>query len=74
MLKITRSDLTDLNTRTFAEMNMNIKNLRLSFNNLRYLKIDIAFKCSSQSLLFNLQRSIKCNLNIMKSEQESLLF
>lgn len=42
-LKITRSDLMDMNSRTFAEMNMNIKHLRLSFNNLRYLNMKFNF-------------------------------
>jgi len=34
-LRITHSQMLDFDTRQFAEMNMNIKNLRLNFNNLR---------------------------------------
>ncbi|XP_070490388.1 leucine-rich repeat protein SHOC-2 [Chironomus tepperi] len=33
-LRITHSQMLDFDTRQFAEMNMNIKNLRLNFNNL----------------------------------------
>lgn len=34
-LKITHSNLTDLENGTFAEMNMNIKNLKLNHDNLK---------------------------------------
>jgi hypothetical protein len=34
-LKITNSLLNDFDGKNFAEMNMNVKNLRLNFNNLR---------------------------------------
>jgi hypothetical protein len=34
-LKITHSQLEDLESRHFMEMNMNIKNLRMNFDNLR---------------------------------------
>jgi hypothetical protein len=34
-LKITHSQMLDFETRQFAEMNMNIKNLRLNFDNIR---------------------------------------
>lgn len=36
-LKITHSQMIDFERRHFAEMNMNIKNLRLNHNNLRWV-------------------------------------
>lgn len=36
-LKITHSNLMDLENATFAEMNMNIKNLKLNHNNLTWV-------------------------------------
>lgn len=36
-LKITHSQMLDFEERQFAEMNMNIKNLRLNFNNMRWV-------------------------------------
>lgn len=36
-LKISHSQLLDFEERRFAEMNMNIKNLRINHNNLRWV-------------------------------------
>lgn len=36
-LKITHSQLLDFDERRFAEMNMNIKNLRLNHNSMRWV-------------------------------------
>lgn len=38
-LKITHSNLMDLENATFAEMNMNIKNLKLNHNNLTWVLV-----------------------------------
>lgn len=38
-LKITHSQLLDFDERKFAEMNMNIKNLRLNHNSMRWVEI-----------------------------------
>ena len=43
-LSISRSNLADLNDRSFKELNMTITNLKLNYNQLRYLQILERFK------------------------------
>lgn len=44
-LKITHSQMIDFEKRHFAEMNMNVKNLRLNYNNMRWVR----WRCSEIS-------------------------
>lgn len=49
-LKITHSQLLDFEKRHFAEMNMNIKNLRLNHNSIRYVFVKTVRRIHTQCL------------------------